>query len=450
MPQINLGDVVPNFSADTSQGPVKFHEWISTPAGSWTCLFSHPADYTPVCTTELGTVALIQEEFTNRNCKVIALSCDDVTSHQGWIQDIKATQKVAEFNYPIISDPKREVAVAWGMVDPDEKDAKGLAMTCRAVFIIGPDKKLKLKLLYPASTGRNFAEIIRVLDSLQLTMYHSVATPADWSDGEPCMVLPSVSAADAATKFPNHKIVPTPSGKNYLRVTPQPNLNGMPKAPIKVHGLPMSASTLPVVATLAEAGLPYEVVVVNVMEGAHLKPEFKAMNPMHCIPTMEDSGFTMWEARAMAKYVCNSYKTPPNLYPQDVKLRSLCDMALDFHQGTYYPKVTAVVLYPIVGWAPPVDDAKLKEAEETFKADIWPAMQKIMKMAGGSVLGGAKVNIADFFFATHIQATVSKVPNSFVAKHDGLKKYLAAVKAQCPNWDKYMGGAVADFYAPAK
>eukprot|EP00293_Proteomonas_sulcata_P015692 CAMPEP_0184291008 /NCGR_PEP_ID=MMETSP1049-20130417/3118_1 /TAXON_ID=77928 /ORGANISM="Proteomonas sulcata, Strain CCMP704" /LENGTH=222 /DNA_ID=CAMNT_0026598311 /DNA_START=229 /DNA_END=897 /DNA_ORIENTATION=+ len=221
MPGFNLGDTVPNFSAETTEGPIKFHDWIGD---TWAILFSHPADYTPVCTTELGTVAKLTDEFKKRDCKVIALSCNDTSSHKGWIEDIKATQKVSNFSYPIIADEKRELAVSFGMVDPDEKDNAGLPMTCRAVFIIGPDKKLKLQILYPASTGRNFSEILRVLDSLQLTAKHSVATPADWMDGGDCMVLPSLSDAQAKEKFSKgFNTLECPSGKSYLRITPQPN-----------------------------------------------------------------------------------------------------------------------------------------------------------------------------------------------------------------------------------
>lgn len=185
---------VPDFSADTSMGPIKFHEWIGD---SWAVLFSHPADYTPVCTTELGTVAKMQAEFDKRGCKTIALSCNDSSSHKGWIEDIKATQGVSEFTYPIIADEKRDLAVQWGMVDPDEKDAAGLPMTCRAVFVISPDKKLKLQILYPATTGRNFHEVLRVIDSLQLTANHSVFARAHrlpdlsvWQGGSPRAPLP--------------------------------------------------------------------------------------------------------------------------------------------------------------------------------------------------------------------------------------------------------------------
>ena len=215
-----LGDQVPNFSAETTQGKIDFHQWIGD---SWAILFSHPADYTPVCTTELGRVQALSQEFTKRGVKLIALSCDDVESHNGWINDIKAYNNLTEFSYPIIADPKRDVAEMYGMMDPDEKDAAGIALTCRAVFIIGPDKKLKLSLLYPATTGRNFDEILRVVDSLQLTATKSVATPVDWRQGGSCMVVPSVKQDQVAALFPKGVTVhEVPSGKGYLRTTPQP------------------------------------------------------------------------------------------------------------------------------------------------------------------------------------------------------------------------------------
>mmetsp|Transcript_2251 Transcript_2251/g.8046 ORF Transcript_2251/g.8046 Transcript_2251/m.8046 type:complete len:224 (-) Transcript_2251:124-795(-) len=220
---INLGDVVPDFEAKTSMGEMKFHEYID---GSWAMLVSHPADYTPVCTTELGTLATYEEQLSARGFKLAALSCNDVDSHKGWIADIESAQwaKGKKVNYPIIADPNREIATTFGMLDPVAKDAAGLPMTCRAVFIIGPDKKLKLSLLYPASTGRNFNEIIRVIDSLQLTANHSVATPANWTDGDSCMVLPTISNEDAEKKFPKgFKTIEVPSQKGYLRMTPQPN-----------------------------------------------------------------------------------------------------------------------------------------------------------------------------------------------------------------------------------
>lgn len=214
---------MPNFEAKTSQGDMVFHDYID---GSWAMLVSHPADYTPVCTTELGTMATYEEHLVSRGFKLAALSCNDVDSHKGWISDIEAAKwsKGKKVNFPIIADPKRDIATTFGMLDPVEKDAAGLPMTCRAVFIIGPDKKLKLSLLYPASTGRNFDEIIRVVDSLQLTANHSVATPANWKDGDACMVLPTVTNEAAEKKFPKgFTTVEVPSGKGYLRMTPQPN-----------------------------------------------------------------------------------------------------------------------------------------------------------------------------------------------------------------------------------
>lgn len=218
----NLGDEMPNFEADTTYGKIKFHDFIGD---GWAILFSHPADYTPVCTTELSTVAKLVPEFEKRKTKVIALSCDPVDSHKSWAKDVCAVGSCGqELPYPIIADEKRELAVQLGMLDADEKDGEGLPLTARAVFIVGPDKRLKLSLLYPATTGRNFSEIIRVLDSLQLTAYHKVATPADWKDGDDCMVLPSVKQDETAKLFPKGVTVKeVPSGKPYLRYTPQPN-----------------------------------------------------------------------------------------------------------------------------------------------------------------------------------------------------------------------------------
>jgi len=218
---VNLGDEFPNFEAETSEGKIKFHEWLG---GSWGILFSHPADYTPVCTTELARVADLAPKFRSRGVKMIALSCDDVESHKGWIKDIQAFSKSDEFPYPIIADPGRDLAVKFGMVDPDEKDKKGLPLTCRAVFVIGPHKKLKLSILYPATTGRNFDEILRVIDSLQLTATKKVATPVDWKKGTDCMVLPSISDEEAEKHFPKgFQKVDLPSGKGYLRFTPDPS-----------------------------------------------------------------------------------------------------------------------------------------------------------------------------------------------------------------------------------
>ncbi|CAH1785334.1 unnamed protein product [Owenia fusiformis] len=215
---INLGDAFPNFKAQTTAGEMQFYDFVGD---SWAILFSHPADYTPVCTTELGRVVQLVPEFKKRGVKLAALSCDDVESHKGWAEDIKSYVKNEEgFPYPIIADPSRELAVQLGMVDPDEKDAAGLPLTCRAVFIIGPDKKLKLSMLYPATTGRNFNEILRVLDSLQLTATKKVATPVDWKQGDEAMVVPSVKPEDCATLFPKGvRVQAVPSGKQYLRFT---------------------------------------------------------------------------------------------------------------------------------------------------------------------------------------------------------------------------------------
>lgn len=219
---VNLGDIFPNFTANTSSGVINFHDWIGD---SWAILFSHPADFTPVCTTELGQVAKLVPEFEKRGVKLIALSCDDVESHNNWITDIKSYASIEseEFPYPIISDAKRELAIELGMVDPVEKDKEGLPLTCRAVFIIGPGKQLRLSMLYPATTGRNFDEILRVVDSLQLTEHKKVATPANWKQGGDCMVLPTVKQEDVPKLFPKGvKVCDVPSGKPYLRFTPQP------------------------------------------------------------------------------------------------------------------------------------------------------------------------------------------------------------------------------------
>ncbi|XP_022085153.1 peroxiredoxin-6-like [Acanthaster planci] len=217
---VNLGDTFPNFEAETSVGKIKFHEWLGE---SWGILFSHPADYTPVCTTELSRAASLAGEFAKRNVKMIALSVDDVDSHVGWIKDIQSySGQSGEFPFPIIAD-NRDLAVKFGMLDPDERDKAGMPLTARCVFIIGPDKKLKLSILYPATTGRNFDEILRVVDSLQLTATKKVATPVDWKEGGDCMVIPSVKQEEVAQLFPKGVTVkPVPSGKSYLRITPQP------------------------------------------------------------------------------------------------------------------------------------------------------------------------------------------------------------------------------------
>ncbi|EGD82489.1 glutathione peroxidase [Salpingoeca rosetta] len=218
----NLGDVFPDFEADTTEGPIKFHDWLGD---SWGLLFSHPADFTPVCTTEMGAMAKMKPEFDKRNCKLIGLSCDPVDSHKAWSKDVCDYASCgASLPFPIIADDKRELAVKLGMLDPDEKDKDGMPLTARAVFIVCPHKRLKLSLLYPASTGRNIPELLRVLDSLQLTVDHKVATPANWKDGDDCMVVPSIKPEDEAKMFPKGvKARDVPSGKRYLRFTPQPN-----------------------------------------------------------------------------------------------------------------------------------------------------------------------------------------------------------------------------------
>jgi alkyl hydroperoxide reductase subunit AhpC len=208
---IQLGDEAPNFNAETTQGPLDFHKWK---ANSWAVLFSHPKDFTPVCTTELGAVAALKGEFDKRNTKVIGLSVDPLTSHTKWEGDIKDVTGQT-VNFPMIADPDRKISDLYGMIHPNASDT----MTVRSVFIVGPDNKVKLTLTYPASTGRNFQELLRVIDSLQLTATHSVATPADWKDGDDVIVVNSISDEDAMKKFPKGFVAKKP----YLRVTPQPN-----------------------------------------------------------------------------------------------------------------------------------------------------------------------------------------------------------------------------------
>lgn len=208
---IRLGDEAPNFKANTTQGPLDFHQWKGN---SWAVLFSHPKDFTPVCTTELGAVAALKGEFDKRNTKVIGLSVDPVDSHTKWEADIKDVTGY-QVNFPMIADPDKTVANLYDMIHPNASDT----MTVRSVFIVSPDNKVKLMLTYPASTGRNFQELLRVIDSLQLTATHSVATPADWKDGDDVIVVNSVSDEDAKKKFPKGFVAKKP----YLRVTPQPN-----------------------------------------------------------------------------------------------------------------------------------------------------------------------------------------------------------------------------------
>jgi alkyl hydroperoxide reductase subunit AhpC len=209
---LRLGDTAPDFRAETTEGTISFHTWLGN---SWGVLFSHPADFTPVCTTELGAVARLKPEFDKRNVKVIALSVDPIDSHRDWVKDINETQHTV-VNFPIIADPVFEVANLYDMVHPNASDK----FTVRSVFVVGPDKKIKLTFTYPASTGRNFDELIRVIDSLQLTAKYSVATPANWKKGEDVVVSPGIKTEDIPAKFPKgHKVI-----KPYLRTTPQPDL----------------------------------------------------------------------------------------------------------------------------------------------------------------------------------------------------------------------------------
>ena len=209
---IRLGDTAPNFTAETSEGTVDFHAYLGD---SWGVLFSHPKDYTPVCTTELGRVANLKNEFDKRNVKVLALSVDPVDSHKGWVNDINETQGCT-VNFPIVADPDKKVSDLYDMIHPKALNN----LTVRSVFIIAPDKTVKLMITYPASTGRNFAEILRVIDSLQLTANYQVATPVDWKHGDDCVVVPAIKTEDIPAKFPKgHKVI-----KPYLRTTPQPDL----------------------------------------------------------------------------------------------------------------------------------------------------------------------------------------------------------------------------------
>jgi thioredoxin-dependent peroxiredoxin len=208
---IQIGSTVPDFEQDSTAGRIKFHDWIGD---QWAILFSHPKDFTPVCTTELGAAAKLKGEFDKRNCKMIAVSVDDVKSHAGWIGDIEDTQKTT-MNFPILADADRKVAGLYGMIHPEANDT----LTVRSVFFIDPKKRARAMITYPASTGRNFQELLRVLDSLQLTDNHQVATPADWTDGGDCVIVPSLSDEAAKEKFPKGWTALRP----YLRLTPQPN-----------------------------------------------------------------------------------------------------------------------------------------------------------------------------------------------------------------------------------
>jgi len=207
---IRLGDTAPDFTAETTEGPIHFHDWIGD---HWAVLFSHPKDFTPVCTTELGEVARIKPEFEKRNVKVIGLSVDPADSHKKWAEDIAETQGTA-LNFPVIADSDRKVSDLYDMIHPSASDT----FTVRSVFVIGPDKKVKLTITYPASTGRNFDEILRVIDSLQLTANHSVATPVNWKQGDDVIIVPALSDEEAKKKFPGG----WKTLKPYLRITPQP------------------------------------------------------------------------------------------------------------------------------------------------------------------------------------------------------------------------------------
>jgi alkyl hydroperoxide reductase subunit AhpC len=209
---LRLGDIAPDFEQDSSEGRIKFHEWLGN---SWGVLFSHPADYTPVCTTELGLTAKLKDEFAKRNVKAIALSVDSVESHKGWINDINETQNTS-VNFPIIADPDRKVSQLYDMIHPNASET----FTVRSLFVIDPNKKIRLTITYPASTGRNFNEVLRVIDSLQLTEYHSVATPGNWQDGDDVVIVPSLKDEEVIKqKFPKGYKALRP----YLRLTPQPN-----------------------------------------------------------------------------------------------------------------------------------------------------------------------------------------------------------------------------------
>jgi thioredoxin-dependent peroxiredoxin len=214
---LRIGDEAPNFAAETTQGRIDFHEWIGD---GWAILFSHPKDFTPVCTTELGYMARLKPEFEKRNCKVMGLSVDPVDDHQRWAKDIEETQGTAP-NYPIIGDSDLQVAKAYDMIHPNAAGGKRTAAdnaTVRSVFVVGPDKKIKLMLTYPMSTGRNFDEVLRVLDSMQLTARHKVATPVNWKPGEDVIIVPAVSDEEAKQKYPDGWKAPRP----YLRIVPQP------------------------------------------------------------------------------------------------------------------------------------------------------------------------------------------------------------------------------------
>jgi len=221
---LNLGDVVPDFSCDSSVGQIHYYDFVGDE--HWSIICSHPSDFTPVCSTELGTLAKLLPQFERRNCKVLALSCDNAESHRKWIKDIDASgycgKTSSTVSYPILADEERALAVKFGMLDPEEKDEKGQPLTCRALFIVDDHKKLRATILYPATTGRNFYEILRVVDSLQLTDEYPVATPANWERGEKVCVTPSTPDEVAQVVLGDFSVVKVPSGKKYLRLSKDP------------------------------------------------------------------------------------------------------------------------------------------------------------------------------------------------------------------------------------
>ncbi|URD83035.1 hypothetical protein MUK42_05514 [Musa troglodytarum] len=217
MPGLTIGDAIPNLELETTQGKMRIHDYV----GDGYCIvFSHPADFTPVCTTELGMLAKYAPEFEKRGVRLLGLSCDDVESHKEWIKDVEAYTPGSLVTYPIAADPKREVIKQLNMVDPDEEDASGNQLPSRALHVVGPDKKVKLSMLYPASTGRNMDEVLRVVDSLQKAAKHKVATPVNWKPGDPVVISPSVSNEEAKQMFPQgFETTDLPSKKEYLRFT---------------------------------------------------------------------------------------------------------------------------------------------------------------------------------------------------------------------------------------
>ncbi|KAH9312363.1 hypothetical protein KI387_027398 [Taxus chinensis] len=217
MPGLSLGDTIPNLEADSTHGHIKLYEYIGN---SWAIIFSHPADFTPVCTTELGRIARYVDDFEKRGVKLLGLSSDDVESHAAWIPDIEAFSQGSKVRYPILADPNREIMVQLNILDPDEKDEIGKPLASRALHIVGPDKKLKLSFLYPSKVGRNFDEVLRVVDALQLATNHGVCTPANWKAGERVIIPPSVSDEEAKKKFPHgFETIDLPSSKKYIRLT---------------------------------------------------------------------------------------------------------------------------------------------------------------------------------------------------------------------------------------